>query len=342
MADPKRILLYYPSIVVRNPEWIRKSILYWDEIGAIVPQDESARSLINGNKDITELIINEVFSPFSPEPYVSENVDFVGEFISTIESDRFERYLAQDRSSNGIDLYKVKMHGRLADYLIDKGLGRMKWGSSLINVNRNVGYLYMSLLAESLANASRDFVIPGTDYDLYQTLLYKAEKEDNGIPGMSLNLQNLLPSPRSDVPIKKILKFKDKHRSELLKFNKFLHDYQKSLISIGNPKELKEQLFFFSKELEVNLHELLGVAQSEKVPMVLGAVETIFKIEAPAILGALALGVTIPSEISVGGSLVAGAVSLSKYMLDKRNENKQRLVNNPYSFLYQAKQEGII
>ncbi len=343
MEKSKRILLYYPSIVIRNPGWIRKSILYWDEIRTIVPAEQTAQILIETNKDIRALRRIGAYSSFNPEPYVTDNTGFADEFIAIIESNDFQQNFLRGISGEGIDLYPAKMHHRLAKYLVSIGLGRINHHTKMLNVQRSVAYLYMSILAKFLAEKDEnDNVVPGTDYALYQTLIYKADNDDNGIPGMSLNLQNLLPTPRSDVSIEQILEFKEKHQIELAKFNKFLYDSQNALRSSSSSKELKEQLFFFSEELKINLHQLLDIAQSEKIPLVLGAVETIFKIEAPAILGVLALGLTIPSEISIGGSLVVGAVTLSKYILDKRNEKKQRLSSNPYSYLYYAQEKGII
>lgn len=36
MAEQK-ILLYYPTIDIPSPGWIRQGLMYWDKIGSILP-----------------------------------------------------------------------------------------------------------------------------------------------------------------------------------------------------------------------------------------------------------------------------------------------------------------
>lgn len=56
-SNHKRAILYYPTISIPTNDWLRRSLLYWDEIGSIVPVDYEENTLIPYSPDIQFLVI---------------------------------------------------------------------------------------------------------------------------------------------------------------------------------------------------------------------------------------------------------------------------------------------
>ena len=51
----KHSLLYYPTIQIPSGQWLKKAVLYWDEVSSIVPQDYDGKWLIESSPDLEYL-----------------------------------------------------------------------------------------------------------------------------------------------------------------------------------------------------------------------------------------------------------------------------------------------
>jgi hypothetical protein len=87
---------------------------------------------------------------------------------------------------------------------------------------------------------------------------------------------------------------------------------------------------------------LNAVINDSKIPVLLGAVENIIKIETPAIIAGIATFGKIPVELSVAGAIIAGAITLRKYQIDVRNTQREKLAANSFSYLYHGAEESIL
>jgi hypothetical protein len=61
-----RTILYFPTIAVPNGTWLRRALLYWDEVASIVPQGYTGESLIPYTPEVQYLLSEGVFKPISP------------------------------------------------------------------------------------------------------------------------------------------------------------------------------------------------------------------------------------------------------------------------------------
>src|SRR5688500_11988427 len=128
----KRTLLYYPTIVIRNDQWIRQSILYWDSLGSIVPQGMERK--LHQSYDIEILQREGLFRVYLPDEYVQHNQKHASEFETIIEDKYFlsglPKQLPEPRSLVNAGkymrdwLFEKKMYSHLAEKLIERSLAR--------------------------------------------------------------------------------------------------------------------------------------------------------------------------------------------------------------------------
>lgn len=90
-----RIILYYPTIDVPSNSWLRNSLLYWDKVSSIVPQNIDVETELS--RDIHYLIDENQFTPIRPDELIEnpENFQFLQkfekEFVDVVRSEFFQR-----------------------------------------------------------------------------------------------------------------------------------------------------------------------------------------------------------------------------------------------------------
>jgi uncharacterized protein DUF6236 len=93
-----RTLLYYPTISVPSGSWLTRILLYWDQVGSIVPKGVREQPI---GDDLRLLVDEDIYRPFHPEPFVSEpkfgdqRERLVREFLDVFHSEQFRKVLQQ-------------------------------------------------------------------------------------------------------------------------------------------------------------------------------------------------------------------------------------------------------
>jgi hypothetical protein len=335
-----RTLLYYPSITIKNPGWIRQSILYWDEIAAIVPREAAKEP--HQFLDLTILAQYGLYQMIDPGEYVRQNTELADEFIAFLKSKK-ERGVIKDTSEvNRYEIRSGKMHRKLREYLIEKEYAE-DIGDHKLSVTKVEALSYMAFLAKYLADqARRSAVTPSTDYGLYRDLVFAPNSPRTGFPGLNFTLHNVLPVPLDNVPIEKILEFKKKRELELFQFRETIDQFEAALRQAQEKGEIQHILQVFSEKITINVEVLHRLANDQRISTRLGTLENILKIENLEVILDLAEIVTNPISMSTARKVISGSLSAGKYMLDKSNERRRNLSRGSYSLLYYAQQEGII
>lgn len=75
------MILYYPSIEIKDGDWLRKAILYWDKVASIVPEgnysDDSWR-------DMRYLLNVDLYEPIYPSELEADS-ELVDEFCRQVK-----------------------------------------------------------------------------------------------------------------------------------------------------------------------------------------------------------------------------------------------------------------
>jgi hypothetical protein len=78
------------------------------------------------------------------------------------------------------------------------------------------------------------------------------------------------------------------------------------------------------------------------IPFVLGTIENLIKVDTLPLIGLFSTQVQIPLGIQIAGAAALGGITIRKYWLDHRNEERRILQENSFSYLYLAQRQGII
>jgi len=329
--------LYYPYISVPDNLWLRRAILYWDTINPIVPY--TIQKDIPKNHISKELEKYGLLDFIRPEEYYgrSNSDDFSQDYINIVTNENFltrigppgkrkyTEYIHEDKFCYRLldDIKKIKLFIRDGDWLY---------------FEKNAGKIYMGHLASYLAKLLH--LDPVTDKIGYRKGFITAQLSPSSNTEIfpSLILEGLLPVPKKKVPVKAIVKFRDKHRVELLSFRKSLRETITTLESIKNDAELKRQLDCIKDNLQHQSLLLDSKLHEDKIDTVYGTLETTFNLKKPEIL--TTLGVSISSApISAIGFGAYAMMSIGKEIYKGIKRRNSILQANPYSYYLNVKKK---
>ena len=349
-SSPKRTILYYPTISIPTSDWLRRSLLYWDEIGSIVPTDYEEKTLIPYSPDIQYLKEEGEFRPFRPEgAYRVE--ELMKELVSIIETPKFQNLLPRrEMRSLHSRIHRDKASDNVVRYLERWGLAqRDKEDSEWIRFENRTALLYMAILAKYLADEDSMATVPGTDLQEYESLIFEAMLPSDGFACLTTNYLNMVPVPREDVPLSDIVEFKRKRRSELLEFRQQINEFHRSLRACQSKSDANDIAATFSEKITKELDNLKAAMDDSRLATVVGSLKTIIKLDSPALwatAGVMAGQATqvanVPIQWSVVGIGILGAIEIANFLSDKRNEQRATLRDSPFAYLYHAQREGIL
>jgi Family of unknown function (DUF6236) len=363
-----RTILYYPTIDIPRNSWLRHALLYWDEVSSIVPKSWDDDILVELSPDIRYLIDEEQFRPIKPEDLIFKKDNweafhqFQEEFREIASSKEFQTFVQrQHRSNYRIHINKVgegnfaRVHSNktsdgILHFLEDEGLAKRNMDSpEWLIFESNTALLYMSLLAKYLADIDSEQTTIGTDYGMYEKFNFKRVAEDEGFPVISFSLNNILPTPKPNVPLENIIHFKRKRADNLRHFKKSISEFQTKVAKANSQAELKEIAITFQESIVTGVQDLSAVLGDSKIESTLKTFKSLINLKSPtaiASVGAIANEklnfVNVPFSWEALGLVTIGAIELSCNYIELRNKNRAKLRESPFSYIYQAQRYGII
>jgi len=215
-------LIYYPGFDVKDENWLKFALLYIDELNPIIPVDGDAHtsSMTKHIQKTTDLIVpyrpeydegevaaNKALDLFEkllrrPERYIPNY-----KYHSNIRKEVFLSGFTDKRNQNYV-LFNEKYSYVFESYCIEHNLAhRSRHG---LNVSEDVAHIYMSFLADEIANKKESDSI--TDSPFNNKLLLNKTKEEHlkkriNIINEGIKLE--LPQNIKDIDINKIIKLRE-------------------------------------------------------------------------------------------------------------------------------------
>jgi len=330
--------LYYPNILIPDDPWLRRAILYWDNINPIVPWE--VQKDIPANHISRELQKCGILKYIDPEEVLKyeEGQELSKSFLKLVKSKRF---LSKIGLPN-IRKYEIKIHQDkfgygLLEELRDEHLFEDCLNGWLLFENTS-GIIYLGFLASSLAK--RLNLEPVTDQREYQSGYFWAQitpSYRHSLSITSLRLESLLPSPREEIPLNQLLHFKEKHERELLSFRRSVNKTIKSLERV-DPIQYEEKLNSLKDEIREQCLLLDVRLKENKIETVHNALEVPFNIAKndASTVGTLiaATGATI--SVPVAAALIGAyaAIKISREVYKGYVRSNSILEENPYSYVF--------
>jgi len=233
-------LLYFPYINMPQTNWTTISVLYWDSIGAIVPDLYKDRP----NKlehNMRELVENELVRQVFPYEYVHQIPNFDQAFINLTDGPDFNLRIRQDAFARGHTslLHVQKFSDRLLRELEDKRLARRNtWEWYL--VEQHTARMFMTYLATVISKV--EGLTPATD----NTRNMDMQPTINRFPYYRLSTRNkfindLIPYPIVASSLQ-LRRFKDLHGEQLKAFRNRLEQILVEVTAIQD-KEPRQHLY---------------------------------------------------------------------------------------------------
>jgi len=343
-----RTLLYYPTFEIPSEQWLKDGLLYWDEVGSIVP--ERFKEVVE-TPNLHYLSEEGLYRRFDPEPLLQEHPTcekFAGEFRRRLDSPEFAEEMSKPRAERYWKIAFEKMSHDSWNDLFARGLTSDHFTvDNWIRVKEPAATIYMGLLARYLASMDIEHVQPSTDHAEYEDIIYRCGQRQEPLFGMALSLKSYLPRVAPETELNEVVAFRNLRREELLYFREFVDGVQIRLSNCESKEEAKLVITQFQEQLELGVRNIRSLMEERRIRSVVGTLRTIFTAKSPRWLallagGAGAAGGPIVSAVSTAAGYVAGAaIELAQYVLDTQAKNRE-LQKSPFSYLYRAEQEGIV
>lgn len=216
-------LLYYPYINLPRTDWTLRTLLYYDNIGSIVPREYFYDPERNYDEFMLELVRSELVTPIDPINTFDNPWEVTRPFLQLVENNQEKLRTAQNRFRQGlrgnmhIDKFsKANIHADKFDENIFYGLEQLglaeKTDERWYSVEQRTANNLMHFLA-TLISAKTDR-LPTTDYirTSYNRQTFNQERRKR-----EKILTSLIPFP-DEIDMRKLLNFKEKHSGILNSF----------------------------------------------------------------------------------------------------------------------------
>lgn len=349
--------LYYPWIDIKNDTWLKNAMLYWDSIQTIVPQSVSNPYKNDTSKEFYE---NGYLIPLRVNSRMDEIETLQNEVLKYLNSKEAAAILLSKENSNSYRLYKDKLpHNIQMIGMYPEKLPQsirytfenfpLRDNDSFL-VNKQFASFYMtllsakladvhgiSLLTESsphniLANSSRfeggaHLVNHNNRYPRFREKLEEVYLKKALLSEILLEKINL----SADTTVKKIIKFKEKHKDELGRFRTKIDELGNTLKKTKGGKAIKQQIEdLISNEINPAISDLKSALKSNRIRFVDNGLLKISLFSAPPTSLTIYLaGVEYTPHAIFAGAAISITTQAILYNKEKRNI----LNSNPYSYL---------
>lgn len=214
-------LLYYPYINLPRTDWTLRTLLYYDNIGSIVPQEYFYNPKGSYDEFMLELVRNQLVTPINPIEVLENPLQVTRPFLELIENNQDALRTSQKRFNQGYSgninkFSKTNIHADKFDENIFYGLEQLglaeRTNDRWYTVEKRTANNLMSFLATLISAKTNR--LPTTDY--IRPSYYRQSFNQETLKRETI-LTNLIPFPE-EIDIKRLFKFKEKHSDLLTRF----------------------------------------------------------------------------------------------------------------------------
>lgn len=366
--------LYYPFIHFKDDRWVRLAALYWDKLGRIVPH-----GYVTEDSD-TVRAFGDFIEILRPEWVRPEFGETFAEFVDAYGHELRERYSTDMRGQweavpperqpplaggpSGTDprlgyVFYEKMSEHVRRALIESRIAMPdEHDPHWIGMHPKLALVYMTALADQLAGERGLYPLTDETVDhlavsgctierLAQALLGDISLVDSRPNAREVEtiaafvaLETVLPRDIGNVPVDRLLAFREKYPAERGAFQTLIADFVRPREWLGEVKDaqaLSRRLQAeYEKEFKPKLIELRDKLRQAGIDAVWGCLNV--KTLLPSFVGGAAatLGLTLNPVAAATAGLAWGLIPVLR---DKRKLMKDALRSSPVSYLMRVEQD---
>lgn len=321
-------VLYYPYIRVPENEWFMRVLLYWDQVGSVVPEEYQRDSDYLGSF-MKELIDANLVKPISPRDYLDTIPDFEETFLNLVDK-LIPSNLHLDKSTETFKIHFEKFTLSLARELEKRELAVRESGS-WYRLEKRTAELYMAYISLILGSLEDIQMTPITDtpsqllvfskrlkdwvqnnYENQETILHAFMNDE------LLLIKDILPGPSPQTPVKKLIKFKEKNYDLLVSFRRKIESLLLSIESFSDTTTKRQRLQLLQDELSDQIQEIREELRRAQLILI-----------SHALLGILNLGISLQSGIL---GILSGVANLTSGIYNILHQKKQ-ILKNPLAYV---------
>jgi hypothetical protein len=395
-----RTILYYPTIRLPRGSWLNQAILYWDQIGSIVPQrwNDQYRARQSPNEQIrveytgatTNFFINGeyvrdrdfnkqylsleeskdledrgIIRTIRPEMLIQGNQsklrEFENDFLRTIFYRQRnlhkigdtkpwydETWLLEDKVSHAIIEKLKKAHLVHSQIEKDHDLASYVFESETADI-------YMTLLARYLADIDSKFTVPITDISKYWDLNYKTRNRKDRF--LCAKILFHLPVPQADIPLEKILNFREANKVDLKKLHLTLSKLELNVGRSDDYSEIDGKCAETAEEIMIQIHDINERFREERISTIPQSIYSV--VNKQTVIEGAVIGQTIGAPTSlaltgnpenpliIGCTTIAGiaakmGIKIGNDWIAMKNRQSALIRESGFSYLFKANSARII
>ena len=245
-------ILYFPYINVPDTAWFSRMLLYWDEVGSIIPYDfiKDPDKLSNHTRElIKERLIKQVI----PDQFLWKIPNFRESFINYLTQLKPSVLNKRKESFKNRLMFKIhieKMDGIEIDLVKLKLAEKIDY--SWYYVEKDTAIEFMSYLAATLGKLSELDFAPTTDNVSYLNKFLSSSIDistERNLEELRLEILNeILPAPNHSITAFEIKHFKNKYYDDLKTFRNNIERELITIADIIDPELKKRRIELFKDE----------------------------------------------------------------------------------------------
>lgn len=344
-------ILYYPNINIKDGQWLRNALLYWDNISSIVPYDNYG----DLSPELLFLQDSGIYEPIYPQDlFYSEYAD---DFCKAIVK-RISRYeKGQDKKFAMVNAPKIRIHKEkiyapalhtlvhyrklppeLLNYFTDKKYINDHNTDGWMEIDAKIAQIYMRTLAEYSIKCSDKDIVLGTDKLTNRQEIYHSTKHRHDTQCCYLNIINCLPQPSTNVSFEEIIDFKVRRADELNAFRQKIYELEQNIYRSQTIEEIKHYESRFVENWQNCSSDYYKVLKDSNIKFVLGNLSTLVALPFVGNLITENIGQAFSDAVQTSGPLLQMAINYIDYK-DKINPNKS---DGGFAYIINARKNGLI
>lgn len=261
-------VLYFPHIRVPDSPWFIRMLLYWQEVGTIVPY-ELLQNPDRLGKHTQDLLTAQLVKDVIPGIFVYRIPNFASSFVTFLEKlgGELDDRRRDFKGKGGVQIHAEKMDD-LAEELVRLGLASRKAQfSPWFIVEKRTADEFMCYLAAVLSRFEEMQSVPVTDDEGSLAALLRLQPAPNAVENKLRSvrmavLKQALPVPETQLDVPSIRRFKDKHGEELKLFRRNIEQRLTFIADMQDPDLRDHQLGMFLEEINDEVDKIRGMMKA--------------------------------------------------------------------------------
>jgi len=334
MADK---VLYFPYIRVPENEWFTRVLLYWDEVGSIVPSEYIYHPESLGTY-MRELVQAELVRQVMPQDHIYSIPRFTESFIELVDRSqvitKHRRIAIENHETFLIHIEKL---GSIADELSYRGLAepaKYPW----YEVERVTANLFMAYLASVLGKLEHFQMDPITDCAESLSVFSKSPRNILNPTALVDQLrmgviEGILPAPTGGVAVGELATFKSRYVNLLFRLRRRIESSLLEISLISDVEVRNERVRILKREMEEEISELRARMNEREWPrIVFGTFCGLLAAAIPGVRGVVTGDVTSALEALPG--LVTAI-----YSAFSGTTNQRKILDSPLAYAALAQEQ---